>query len=293
MLLRVVAALLVAFARPHATARVATGLNPCGAVAAYGAVWVANDGSGTLTRIDPKRNRVTRRIAVGKGACSVAAGAGAVWVTNYKTRSVLRVDPRTGRVRAVRVGDTPFDVVVDGGRVWATVWREGMLVELDPGSLEILRRLDVGPFPTGLTTRRGEIWVGFGRDATSIAVVDPATGSVEHVPVGVKAPSWFASGTSDLWIQADDNALVHVAPYTRGVLGIKRIGRTLAQGALASDGMIWMPDKETDTIYRVDPRTSKVVDSFRGGDGAFCALRAFGSLWVTSYAGADVWRFDS
>jgi hypothetical protein len=34
-----------------------------------------------------------------------------------------------------------------------------------------------------------------------------------------------------------------------------------------------------------------VLDSFRGGDGAFQALRAFGSMWVTSYAAADVWRF--
>jgi hypothetical protein len=54
-----------------------------------------------------------------------------------------------------------------------------------------------------------------------------------------------------------------------------------------------VPDKEIDTIFRIDPATGRVVDAFAGGDGAYNAVRAFGSMWVTSYAGSDVWRFKS
>jgi hypothetical protein len=36
-----------------------------------------------------------------------------------------------------------------------------------------------------------------------------------------------------------------------------------------------------------------VVDDFPAGPGAFFALRAFGSMWVASYAGDDVWRFGA
>jgi hypothetical protein len=43
---------------PTVLARITTGSAPCGAVAAFGALWVANDG-GTLVRIAPSRNRVT------------------------------------------------------------------------------------------------------------------------------------------------------------------------------------------------------------------------------------------
>ena len=63
------------------------------------------------------------------------------------------------------------------------------------------------------------------------------------------------------------------------------------QPALAPDGTLWVPDKEIDTIFRLDPTTGKLIDSFPGGNGAFQALRAFGSMWVTSYAGSKVWRF--
>ena len=69
------------------------------------------------------------------------------------------------------------------------------------------------------------------------------------------------------------------------------VGRTLAQGAEAPDGTIWFPDKEQSVVYRIDPVRQVVVDSFPAGPGAYLALRAFGSMWVLSYAGADVRRF--
>ena len=105
----------------------------------------------------------------------------------------------------------------------------------------------------------------------------------------MRAPSWFVSGAPGLWIQAADNVLVHVE--NGRVVDRLTFGRTLAQGALAPDGTLWIPDKEQSLVYRVDPKTARVLGSFAAGPGAFLALRAYGSMWVTSYAGADVWRF--
>ncbi len=283
--------LLLAGSGPPVTARIATGEHPCGVASGFGSVWVANDGSGTLARVDPAKNRVARRIRVGRGACSVATGAGYVWATNYRTGSIVRVDPRTRRVSSVKIGDEPFDVLVAAGHVWGTAWGEGTVVELEPRSLKVVRRLEVGPYPAGLALRAGSIWVGFGRSATSVARIDPASGSFDRVAVGVKTPAWFSSGTRDLWITADDNALVHLDPRTEKVVGTARFGRTLGHPAAGADGTVWVPDKEVDRIFRVDPSTGRSIGSFAGGDGAFEALRAFGSMWVTSYAGSDVWRY--
>jgi streptogramin lyase len=283
--------LIVAGAAPPVTARIATGEHPCGIAAGFGSVWVANDGAGTLARINPKTNRVTRRIRLRPGVCSVATGAGFVWLTNYRTASIVRVSPRSFQARSVRIGDEPFDIIVAGGRVWATAWGDAALVVLDPRSLRVLHRLDVGPYPAGLTNRAGSIWVGFGRSATSVARVEPSSVKVTRVPVGVAAPAWFSAGTRDLWISADDNALVHLDPKTERVLGTARLGRTLGHPAAAGDGTVWVPDKEIDRVFRVDPATGRPIGSVAGGDGAFEALRAFRSVWVTSYAGADVWRY--
>ena len=212
MLAGLLVAALPAFPPPHEVAVVPTGAGPCGAAAGFGAVWVAADGAGTLVRIDPRRTLVTRRIRLAPGSCFTAVGAGAVWVVNEKAGTLVRVDPRTYRIRTVVVGRVPFDVLLAYGRVWVTAWDEGVLVEVDPASLAVVRRIEVGPRPSGLAARRGAVWVGFGRDATAIARFDPATGAVTRFP------------------------------GTGAVLAHLHVGRTLAQGAEAPDE-IWFPDK--------------------------------------------------
>ena len=268
-----------------------TGNAPCGAAAGFGAVWVANDGSGTLARIDPRTNRVTRRLQLGRGVCSTAMGAGAVWVVNYRSSTLTGVDPRTYRTQTVRVAAVTYDVLVAFGKVWVTGWDDGVVDEIDPATLRILRRIDVGPNPSGLAGRRGYLWVGRGRNETAIARVDPKSGAATRVELGVARPSWFASGAQDLWIMANDSDLLHVDPETGALLARLHVGATLTQAAVAPDGTLWVPDKERSVVFRVDPRRAEVIDSFPAGPGAYLALSAYGSMWVLSYAGRDVRRF--
>jgi YVTN family beta-propeller protein len=273
---------------PALIATITTGQHPCGVVSAFGSIWVANDG-GTLVRIDPRTNRVRKRIRVGTGACFMTADARALWIANYK-RGLVRVTPR-GRVKRIAVGATPDNVLVAFGRVWVTTWGAGKVAVVDPQTLRVVRRIDVGSKPAGLAARDGAVWVGFTRDVTSIARVSPGTYRVDQIDVGVPEPRGFVAGTKDLWIQANTGDLVHFDPVTRRVLAHLEVGRTLAQGAVAHDGRIWIPDKEQNLIFRVDPVKQRVIDSFASGPGAYTTLRAYGSMWVTSYAGRDVRRY--
>jgi len=275
---------------PKVVATITTGSAPCGAVAAFGSVWVAND-SGLLVRINPRTNRVTQRVRVGPGSCSLTAAFGSLWIANYK-RGLIRVLPRSGRVRRISAGASPFDVLAAFDRIWVTAWEDGKLAVVNPRTLKVVSRIDVGPRPMGLIARKGAVWVGFGRDATSIARVEPATGRVQRIEVGDRAPGWFVGGARGLWIQANEGDLLHIDPVTHRVLARMQVGRTLAQGATAHDGTIWMPDKEQNVVYRIDPEHERVLDSFRAGPGAYVVLRAYGSMWVTSYAGDDVRRFS-
>jgi YVTN family beta-propeller protein len=274
---------------PALTATIRTGTHPCGIVSAFGSIWVAND-SGTLVRVDPRTNRVRKRIRVGAGACLMAADRHALWIANYEG-GLFRVT-RLGRVKKIDVGATPDHVLVAFGRIWVTTWGDGKVAVVDPRTLEVVRRIAVGAKPAGVAARNGAVWVGFTRDDTSsIARVSPRTFQVERVPVGVSGPRTFVTGTKDLWIQANTGDLLHFDPVTRRVLAHLEVGRTLAQGATAPSGTIWIPDKEQNLVYRVDPAKQRVIDSFPAGPGAYVTLRAYGSMWVTSYAGTDVRRF--
>ena len=206
----------VAGSSPQVVARIQTGASPGGAVSGFGAIWVTNDGSGTLVRVDPRTNRVTRRIRLRPGVFSVTRGFGALWTVNYRTQLLTRVNPASGRKRSVRVGGEPGSVVAAFGRVWVTAWASGRLVVVDPRSMRVLNASGSARRPPSLRVANGAIWVGFGRSATSVARVDPRTAAIVRVPVGVQAPRSFVAGTRDLWIQAGDHALVRLDPVEPG-----------------------------------------------------------------------------
>ena len=285
------AVLALVGSQPHVSARITTGQSPCESAVLAGSVWVANDGAGTLARIDPGKNRVTARIPVGRGACAVTAGAGAVWVANYRTGRLLRVDPSTRKVRRISVRGAPFDVLLANGSVWTTGFANGTLVRVDARTLRVRRRIKVGGSPTGLLKAAGAIWVGLGRGATNVLRVDSKSGSVKRIDVGATAPDHLVATAAGIWAVNDGDTLVLLDPATGRALRVKHIGRTLVQPALAPDGTLWVPDKELDMIFRLDPTTGELRDSFHAGDGAFQVLHAFGSMWVTSYAGEDIWRY--
>ena len=274
---------------PALTATITTGTHPCGIVSAFGSVWVANDG-GTLVRIDPRTNRVRKRIRIGAGACFMTADARAFWIANYKG-GLVRVTPR-GRVQKIAVGATPDSVLVAYGRVWVTTWGAGKLAVVDPRTLKVVRRINVASKPAGLAARNGAVWVGFSRDATAIARVSPRTFRVDlnrrrrasspggSSPERKTSGSRRTPGTSSSSIPSPGAS----SPTSRSD------GRSPRE-LVAPDGTIWVPDKEQNLVYRVDPSRRRVVDSFPAGPGAYVTLRAYGSMWVTSYAGRDVRRF--
>ena len=74
--------------------------------------------------IDPGPRVVQRTIDVGAGVTDVAYGRGSVWALNSLRGTVSRIDPKTNRVAAtVRLGNTPRQIAVGSAGVWVTVAR--------------------------------------------------------------------------------------------------------------------------------------------------------------------------
>ena len=84
---------LAAAGAPRVAAKIRVGLKPCAAIQAYGAVWISNYGSATLSRVDPATNRVTERVAVGTGPFVVTEIAGEAWVPSWNGADIWRLRP--------------------------------------------------------------------------------------------------------------------------------------------------------------------------------------------------------
>jgi virginiamycin B lyase len=279
---------------PTRVARIATGTAPCGAVSGFRSVWVAVYQSGRLVRIDPIGGRITRRIRVAPGICPVAIGAGSVWVASDKTNLLYRVDPRLGRVVArIRVAEWPAHVTFAFGSVWVSAYERGLLARIDPQTNRIKRRYAVGGNPSGMARAGGFIWIAYGRAGTALGRLDPASGALTRLPIGHAAAGFLSFIGDSLWTTTADGFAVRFDLSQNRVLASFSVPGTPAEVASAPDGTIWVAEKERNTITRIDPKANVLLDVTSAGRGAFSIAAAAGDMWVTNFAGADVWRFRS
>jgi YVTN family beta-propeller protein len=117
---------------------VPVGPRPGRAAVGEGGVWVLN-GDGTVSRVDPKTNKVAATITVGGETAGgdIAAGAGSVWVS-LPGAPIVRIDPRTNRAVQRFTGEGGGAILVAHGSLWVSVapqttWR------IDPRLVEAVR----------------------------------------------------------------------------------------------------------------------------------------------------------
>jgi DNA-binding beta-propeller fold protein YncE len=81
----------------------------------------AGAAEGLVWRFEPGPNPIARSIDVGAGSGYIAYGAGAVWVANYTDGTVSRINPRTNRVTSRRPIGPVQALAVGEGAAWVTV----------------------------------------------------------------------------------------------------------------------------------------------------------------------------
>jgi streptogramin lyase len=275
---------------PVATKVVTTGSGPCGLAARAGSIWVGVYGSGELLSIDDTSGRVEARVRVGRWACRVAMGPAAVWVTRDRAGEIVRISRGSGRLVRMKVGAGAFDVVLAQGSVWATSFEIGTIARIDAATTKLIRVYKDGSSPAGLTSCRGRVWVGHGREATWLTSIDPSTNRMRRIDIGTKAPGWPRCIRGELWV-TDPNSVLRLHARSGKVLGRLRLGGTPAEASAGPDGLVWVTDKERSLVHRVDPRRFELVDSFSAGPGAYSLARTGNAMWVTSFAGADIRRY--
>jgi YVTN family beta-propeller protein len=136
------------------------GRAPVAVAVGPGAVWIADELDGTLTRVDSEHRRVVARITVGRGPTSVVVGAGSVWVANTGEATVSRVDPARNRVTAtIRVGLAPRGLVVSRGSVWVASTASGTVWRIDPRTNRATVAARGLGDPLALAVADGRLWI--------------------------------------------------------------------------------------------------------------------------------------
>ena len=195
-------------------------------------------------------------VDVGDGPESLSVGGlRYVWSVNVSANSVSRIDPATNQqILEVDVGSRPSDIGIGRGPVWVGLPEEGSIVEVDPTTGDIARRVRIA----GGSVDDIDLAVGAG----AVWAVVPGT-SVVRVDAGSLETEAFTAASSPTDIAVKGNVV--------------RI--------LDAEGLIYQVDAATGEEL-AEPFE---VEAHESGDLTFAA----GSLWHFAEGGDVVTRLDA
>ena len=107
-------------------------------------MWVSNEGSGTVSRIGPKRNKVVKTIRVGGQPNGITVAFRKVWVADYGRGRLIRIDPVRNRIER-RISLPKADwITASADALWVSS-ETGKIYRVDPVSLAVQAVAEPGP----------------------------------------------------------------------------------------------------------------------------------------------------
>ena len=266
---------------------VAVGRSPVAIAFGEGAVWVANAGDGTVSRINPNTMKEIRVLRVATDIRDLTTGFGSVWVANGKDGTLSRIDPHQDKITTLRLGreveaTSPVRWVAAGaGAVWAI--RGNTIVEINPAANRVVAKINI-PSPTGLTAGLGAAWVVTDdhrllqivrrrKDAHKVTEMVSFTDHALAPTVGAGS-IWFIvrRGTGEIW---------RIDPHTGAPSIIPNAGRHPLDLAVDdTTESIWAVDS-TGAVVRVNPNIELTVAEIRTAATIQSAIAVGGgAVWV-------------
>jgi YVTN family beta-propeller protein len=238
--------------------------------------------------IDKQTNRIVADVPVGARPVAVAFGEDAVWVANAGNGTVSRIDPTTKKVVQTigGIGSSPVDLAVAGGMVWVANGGDGTLSEIDPHTNSVVETIDLkGPNTlapeetNAVAAGMGSVWVASGLHR--VLRISPETGDVRaRIDVGSEAVA-LDVGEGAVWAATSAERAIRIEPRTNALVARLPLD-VLPVAVAAGGGSLWVAGIVVNQVWRLNPDTGGVAQtiSFEGPVAAI-AVDA-GSVWIAS-----------
>jgi DNA-binding beta-propeller fold protein YncE len=270
-------------AGPRVVATLHVGVTPGVPVIGGGFVWVPNSADGTVSKIDPRADRVVDTIRVGDPAQLRERGCTPPNVHDVPVGSFL-----------VRLCDTPSALAFGAGSLWAAKGDGPAIVRIDPRSDRVQDTIPFPGQPFGLAFGPSGLWVTDWLN-DSLSRIDPGQDRVVATHAGLGGGAAGLLVTSDaVWVSASQSdVLLRVDPHSQAVVARIPVGR-LPLALAEVGGAVWMRNEKGSSLDRIDPAQNAIVTRipvgfFLGRDGQDGIGVTSHGLWV---GGLDLEQVD-
>ncbi|HEY9854379.1 MAG TPA: hypothetical protein V6D05_01490 [Stenomitos sp.] len=227
------------------------GVGPeCVAIDGTGAIWTANQGDRTLTKLVPASGLSS--LDVGSGPSDLTFdGNGHLWVAVEKDQRLVRVDLSDDSTHSVAV-TAAGGVALVGGKLWVSdVASSSVGIYDTAGHLETT--VFTGSRPGIVREHGGIVWV-LNRSGSSMTRIDPAKGN-ENLNVGLPGnPSDLAfDAAGNVWVSIPAAGKVYKIAPSGAFLKSYLIGTSPYGLAFAADGRLWVSDRDANAVHVFNP----------------------------------------
>jgi predicted Ser/Thr protein kinase len=159
-----------------------SGANADGVVYADGSLWISRGNS--VVRVDPLTGHVVHRYAA--PSRYVVAADGAIWAGEPGSGRIWKIDPATNRVvQHQKLHGWLSDLAVGGGSVWAPILPDGVVYRLSEDDLGIETSLPAGADPERASYGRGHLWVA-NTAPRAVSLLDDVSGTRKQLRSGAR-----------------------------------------------------------------------------------------------------------
>jgi YVTN family beta-propeller protein len=270
--------------------RVPAGTQPDGLAVGAGALWAADTGDTTVTRIDLKTHE-SRRLPAGRGPIAVAVTPHGVAVADYAGSTVSVLSSTTGKLLwRVTTGPKPVGLAWTGTELWVVDQGDGGIAVLDLRARRIVARLR-GVAGAGFAAfGDGSVWVPSFQGGPTVVRYDGATRKpVATIHVG-QLPVELAFGAGSAWVVNGQSSTVsRIDPHTNRVVATLRV-HGAPTGIAFAHGRVWVASITANDVSTIDPTTNRNVGSIGGIVSPRDVAPVGRDLWVAAFAEGDVAR---
>ncbi len=242
-------------------------------------IWVANNMSKNVSKIDITGNTVVESVAVEDSPLGVAFDGTYIWVANNMSKNVSKIDiTRNKVVESVAVGDRPADIAFDGTHIWVTVNQSNNVSKIDIAKNKVMSSVLTGYSPSGVAFDGMHIWVAnYGSD--NVSKIDITRDTVV-ASVAVNHPLNIAFDGTHIWVTHLSDNVSKIDITRNKVVASVAVGGSPA--GIAFDGThIWVANYGSSNVSKIDIARNTVVASIAVGYSSGIAFDGT-HIWVAN-----------
>ena len=291
----------------------AGGNSPFGLAFDGASVWVANNQSNSVSKIDPATGQaVNITLPAGSGPFDVAFDGTNIWVTDNLNGKVSKIVASTGTVVgsgfntslvAPVAGSGPVGIAFDGTSIWVANSASGTVSKINPatGAIEAEFQTSVGipgvlsadASPTGVAFDGANIWVTNNSTGT-VSKIDRSNNTFQEFVTnnGQQAQPWgVAFDGTNIWVANGlTNSVSKIAPSNGSILSQIGTGGTVPQEVAFDGSHIWVSNNGSGDVSKIDPGAAVVIGTVATGLHPQGIVFDGTNIWVANSSGPSLSR---